>query len=130
MVRILFDTGATGSFVEAKLVKNLRVKTTRKSPWNTGNGTMHTNRITTTNLILPELYHERVITYQFHVIDSLAGYDMIIGTDLMTEIGLNIDMKRQEIRWDDAAVPFKSRDATIETAYHIEDSDSLKESVR
>ena len=70
MVRILFDSGTTGSFVEAQLTKKLRVKMTKMSSWMTGNGSIATNQKVTTDLILPELYHEHVIQHTFHVIPS------------------------------------------------------------
>ena len=39
-----------------------------------------------------------------------CSYDMIVGRDLMPEIGLDILFSTQEIVWDNASVPMQSID--------------------
>ena len=53
---------------------------------------------------------------------------MIIGTDLMSELGLKLNFQDTCVEWEDASMPFKDRDATFETAFHVEDIGSVKES--
>ena len=48
---------------------------------------------------------------------------MIVGTDLMAAWELKIDSQAGEIQCKEAAK--KSRDATPETAFHIEDTDPI-----
>ncbi len=127
-VRILFDSGATGSFIKKHLAKKLRVKTTPSTVWNTGNGELKTSARVKTHLVLSELYHDRTIEHTFNVINTALSYDVIVGTDLMKELGIVLDFKEQEVHWDEASVPFKSREATIETAYHIEDPIAIQHS--
>ena len=57
-IHILFDTGATGSFIDAKYTKYLSVQESTKCMWNTGNGPIKSSKIVTTQVILPELYHK------------------------------------------------------------------------
>ena len=57
-IRILFDTGATGSFIDAKYTKYLSVQEGTKCTWNTGNSPIKSSKIVTTQFVLPELYHE------------------------------------------------------------------------
>ena len=57
-IHILFDTGATGSFIDAKYTKYLSVQEGTKCMWNTGNGPIKSSKIVTTQFVLPELYHE------------------------------------------------------------------------
>ena len=128
MVRILFDSGATGSFIDKQHTKRLRVQNTTQNIWQTGNGKVSTCKKVKTHLILPELYHERVIEHDFNVLEHPLGYDVIMGTDLMSSLGININFEQGEIQWQDAAMPFKSCDATAETAFHIEDTDAIKAS--
>ena len=128
MVRILFDSGATGSFIDKQHTKRLRVRNTTQNIWQTGNGKVSTCKKVKTHLILPELYHERVIEHDFNVLEHPLGYDVIMGTDLMSSLGININFEQGEIQWQDAAMPFKSCDATAETAFHIEDTDAIKAS--
>ena len=74
-----------------------------------------------THLILPELYPERIIEHTFHLLPTMIGYYMIIGTDLMSELGLKLNFQDACVGWEDASMPFKDRDATFETAFHVED---------
>jgi len=48
---------------------------------------------------------------------------------LMSELKLDILFSTNEVRWDEATIPFKSRDATLETAYFLKDSDAVEESI-
>ena len=47
------------------------------------------------------------------------GYDIIIGRDLLTELGIIIDFKNNVSIWDNAEVPMKERECTIDSAFHI-----------
>ena len=38
-----------------------------------------------------------------------SQYDMIIGTDLMSELQVKIDYETHEIEWDDVTIPMKQR---------------------
>ena len=54
---------------------------------------------------------------------------MIIGTDLMSELGLKLNFQDACVEWEDASMPFEDRDATFETAFHVEDIGSVRESM-
>ena len=54
-------------------------------------------------------------------------YDMIIGTDLLEYLQINIKYSNSSIEWDTAEIPMRSRDATIEEAFHIQDTPCLEE---
>jgi hypothetical protein len=77
-IKILFDSGATSSFLHEKHAKKLRTKTTVGSSWRTGNGTVQTNTITLARIVLPELYTDRLVEHTFHLLSTQTGYDMII----------------------------------------------------
>ena len=60
---------------------------------------------------MPELSSSKIINHQFHVYNDIGesgiGYDMVIGRDLMVQIGLMANFKRQVLQWDDATVHIK-----------------------
>ena len=62
---------------------------------------------------LPEFSHNKTITWNVHVDEHTtpadAQYNMIIGTDLMEELQINIDYNRCHIKWDDIIVPMRSK---------------------
>ena len=59
-----------------------------------------------------------------HPVENL-GYDVIIGWDLMQELGIVIDVARDLCIWDRAELPMKNRDATSKEAFYINEPDSV-----
>jgi hypothetical protein len=61
----------------------------------------------------PELSTSKVVTWQAHVDDKSsskeAAYDMIMGMDLMTSIGITVDYEQRCIRWGGTEIPLKTR---------------------
>ena len=55
---------------------------------------------------------------------------MIIGRDLLRELQINLHFDSLEIEWDDARVPMRDSDATIETSYHVHDSQAVDEATK
>ena len=39
---------------------------------------------------LPELHDNRVVEWEFHVTKNLATYDMILGRDMLEDLGIDI----------------------------------------
>ena len=127
-IRILFDSGATSSFLSERFASKLRVKNTAASVWKTGNGSIETYKKTKTQFVLPELYNDRIIEHTFHLLPTPIGYDMIVGTDLMSDLGIKLNFQDATVEWDEASIPFKHKDAKFETDLHIEDSSAVRES--
>jgi hypothetical protein len=67
---------------------------------------------------LPEFSLTKTIAWTAHVDEStdydLAQYDMIIGNDLMSEIGLDICFSTNEIKWGEDSIPMKNRGVITE----------------
>ena len=63
------------------------------------------------NFCMLELSSSKIINHRFHVdnkkSDSGIGYDMIIGHDLIVQIGLTADFKRQVLQWGGSTVNMK-----------------------
>lgn len=96
-----------------RLTKKLRMsQTTRSTKWSTKAGVFETNKTCKVQFILPEFDQNKIIEWTMHVDDSTSNsnYDMIIGTDLMVELGMNIEFDRQVMTWEQATVPLKNRD--------------------
>ena len=62
---------------------------------------------------MPEFSSSIIINHCFHVNNNTGesgiGYDMIIGCNLMVQLGLTEDFKRQVLQWDGATVHRKER---------------------
>jgi hypothetical protein len=57
----------------------------------------------------------------------MGAYDMIIGRDLLSFLGIDIRFSAQEVVWDGRSMPFKPVDATVETYYHVEEAMAVQE---
>ena len=76
---------------------------------------------------LTELQANRKIEKSFHVVDiDLKDYEMIIGRDLITSLQLDIKGSNMSIKWDNAAIPWRNIDSTVDDIYLAEDCQSYQ----
>ena len=114
-VRILLDSGTSGSIVLQHYVKKLRLKQSNKTTlWKTKGGTFMTEKECKILFQLPELDLTKIIEWTVHVDEKVTPadthYDMIIGTDMLQELGIVLNFSTCEIQWDTASVPMRDRD--------------------
>ena len=70
--------------------------------WNTQAGNITTNLKVKIDFILPTNSAMNVVTWNCHMDDSAKGrYDMILGQDILTELGLNLKFSEHVIKADD-----------------------------
>ena len=85
---------------------------------------------------MPEFDNKKIIEWTAHVDESTkskdAMYDMIIGTDLLIELGISLSFNTKVIEWDYATVPMKNKDIFLNKQVdkideQLLESDSVKE---
>jgi hypothetical protein len=108
-MEILFDTGCGGTLISHKLVKGLRTKATSGTTWTTKSGTFETNQKCKVTFTLPAFHENRDINWNCYVDSSkgLSRYDMIIGRDLLEELGMDFIFSEGLMKWDNATVLMK-----------------------
>ena len=52
---------------------------------------------------------------------------MIMGKDMLKELGIQINFSTDSVTWDDVNIPMKPSNVRIETDYHIDDSVAVKD---
>ena len=76
-------------------------------------GTFETRRKAQLNFKMPEFSHNRTVVWTAHVNEMTdpkkAQYDMIIGTDLMSALKIQLDYSSKTIIWDNVSVSMKQR---------------------
>ena len=91
-------------------------------------GNFSTRRKGLVNFKLPEFSLSREIEWSCHIDErtdpSESPYDMIIGLDLIDELGLVIDFKDKVINWEELQMPMRPKGmvtdvATTHTLYHM-----------
>jgi len=119
-VEVLFDTGCDATIINKKFVKKLKTTPHSTNSWNTKGGTFKTHRTVNCLFALPEFFKHREVKWTMYVdeTNNLSRYDMIIGRDLMSELGIDIKFSTGEILWDNASIPL--RDVTCLDEEHID----------
>ena len=79
------------------------------------------------HMALPEFHDDRIIEWGFHLTDNLGNYDMILGRDLITELGIVLDFKSMEVEWDGARIPMKDASASANTSFHVQERGCIAE---
>ena len=120
----LIDSGASECLLSEEHARKLRITQTQSPPitWTTPAGEMQTRGKVKAQMTIPELQSKKLIEWRFHVAKNMGAYDMIIGRDMLSFLGIDISFSRQTVAWEGAEMPFKPKDATRETAYHIEEA--------
>ena len=111
IVRVLFDTGCGATLIHHSLVKNLKQRITDTTTWKTKAGSFRTSRKCKINFSLPAFHENREITWNAYVDESESRpnrYDMIIGRDLLHEVGIDFLFSEGLMTWDNVTVPMKS----------------------
>ena len=109
-LKVLFDSGCSATLINKKAVRKLQKKQSNKVSWSTKAGTLTTNRTCKIKFSLPEFYPNKEINWKAYVDESSKNdctYDMIIGRDLMHEIGIDILFSTAQLCWDNATIPMK-----------------------
>ena len=96
-IRILLDSGGSGTIIKRNTVKDLRVRKEASTKWTTTAGNFATEGRCVVEFTLPELQRQAMIRHNVHVTDNHMNYDMIIGQDLLEELGIDLKVSTKTI---------------------------------
>jgi Retroviral aspartyl protease len=120
-IKALLDSGGSGSLVFQKFVNKLRAKQLPSNQtWTTPGGQMTTTTKVRGQFTIPKLFDNQMIEWDLNVVPDMGAYDMIIGQDLLMDLGIDIQFSTNTVIWDTVEIPMKSRDATTES-FHLSD---------
>ena len=118
MIKALLDSGASSTIIQKSLVTKLRTKKSNTKEWKTAAGTFTTNAEAQLQFQIPELSPTRTVQYWATVTERMLNYDIILGRDLLHTLGLDMSFKNQTVTWDDASIPMKDIEATVQTDFY------------
>jgi hypothetical protein len=121
-MRVLLDSGCGGTLVNRSFVKKYNKTLTKSTNWTTKKaGTFKTDRTVKCQFTLPEFHEGKDISWNMYVHESdarLKSFDMIIGRDLLHELGIDLLFSLGVMNWDNATVPMRDpsqlRDSNID----------------
>lgn len=111
------DTGSTATLVSDKFITQAKYNGQNATVWNTSAGHFKTKAKSNLMFTMPELHDQRIVNHDTYVINAKMGYDMIIGMDLMSELGIDILNSTHTIKWDEAEIPLRPQDSTLDDSY-------------
>jgi hypothetical protein len=87
-ITILLDSGASRSVINERLVQQSKCTRNEIVHWNTVAGSFETNKKAEVSFRLTSLQERRIISSVVHVSPELDTYDMILGRDLLQDLGI------------------------------------------
>ena len=128
-INILLDSGASQSIINFEIVKSQKLNNVEPTTWTTVAGNFSTSKQSTIIFSLPTLHEKRTIETVVHVSKNLENYDMIMGRDLLQELGIILNFQDATIQWEHGICPMKSTDkkTTYQINAAIVDSKPLQE---
>jgi hypothetical protein len=106
----LVDSGASASLVNKELVEmsDFDIKMQKKpTKWDTANGVFKTDgSVIIENFNLPQFTRKRAVTAPFNMYHKKPTdkYDVILGRDLLKEIGFDIHYSASQFVWDNVII--------------------------
>ena len=126
-VRILLDSGSSATVMCTRLAKKLRIKKIPSVNWSTMAGKVQTGLKSKIEFSLPEFFEDRLIEWDSYLTDDLGSYDMIIGRDLLCELGVDINFSTSTCTWDNSTIPMRDPKINIKQSYVVEESGPIKQ---
>ena len=122
-VRILLDSGASGTVVSKAVAQKLHIRKEESTTWTTAAGKFRTAGKARLLLKLPELSPSAAVKVTAHVHEGQVGaYDIIIGRDVLQETGIDLVFSEQRVKWPrmHAELPMKPANAKPGTHFHVQ----------
>ena len=79
--------------------------------------------------MLPELNPTSKVTYDLHVASNLGAYDIILGRDILQELGIVLDFNMQIVIWNHACISMKPVDCKTNDSWAITDPEDVDDMV-
>ncbi len=130
-LKALLDSGGSGSLVTEEFARKLCLQKSSNSQtvWTTPGGALQTSTKCKSQFTIPELHDNRLIEWNLHVTKTLGAYDMIIGRDILTDLGIDIRFSNNTIEWDNSEIPMKDVDLDFQESYHVADTDVADDAI-
>ena len=106
----LLDSGASHTWIrQGVLPSGIKGKKETKTISQTLAGTLSgTQVLQVTAMRLPEFFRTRKIgPLQVRLFEANCRYDMVLGRDILNQLGILFNFKEKKISWDDCHVPMR-----------------------
>ena len=123
------DSGATGSLVVQQHVDGQHLTREKNTAWHTAAGDFSTDEIIKAEFAIPELNPTSKVSYDLHVAPELGAYDVILGRDVLRELGIVLNFNLQIVIWNHACISMKPADCHTNDSWAITDPEEVNDMV-
>ena len=74
---------------------------------------------------MPELKALARIDIKMHVTQMNGHYDIILGRDILSKLGIILDFQQQIVCWEDEIVQMRPTTCTQETTYNVDNTPDI-----
>ena len=125
LCKTLLDSWASCSVVNSKAVQHLNCKRAKITSFKTVAGQFNCKEICNTQIKMPELKISATVDVQLHVTQMNGHYDIILGQDILSKLGIILDFQQQIVCWEDEIVQMRPTTCTQETTYNVNDTPDI-----
>ncbi len=106
-LRVLFDSGCEATLINQEMAKGLEKEKTEATVWKTKAGEFHTDEKCKIKLKLPAFHEHKEMDWSAFIEPTdmeSSKCDLIIGRDMMFELGIDLLFSQEKMEWDGASV--------------------------
>jgi hypothetical protein len=132
ILQCLLDSGASSSLITEEYVKNMHARFSKgkHTTWISPAGEMMTTSVCQTRFAIPEFHRDRIIEWKLHVAKNLGAYDMILGRDVLSGLGIKFNFADNTIEWDNSVIPMKDADKPLMENYYVQEPAAVASSLK
>ena len=112
--------------VHQSCVKTSYTNTTKffdkKNKWSTMAGTFNTTLVMELKLKLAEFNHSLEIYTKYHLTNKISNYNLILGRDILHELGIMFNFENKTITWLEVSISIKPPNYTAKEFFIIKES--------
>ena len=120
-LKALFDSGASLTLVSQAAVKHLKKTVTKETVFSTAARNFSTQGKCRAKMKFLEFNPMAEITKSLHMAKTLGNYDLIIGCELLHEVGAGISFSQKTMTWNNVTIDMKPPVCTKEDYFHVEE---------
>ncbi len=129
-LKVLFESGSMVTLINPRVLPENTVSHKLKrslSVYTVGGTVVLREGVILRTLRFPELSTTRSFVTPVEAITCphTRDYDVILGTDVLTPVGLDVHTSTQTIRWGDLSVPWRTHDSFSERSFKLTVKDML-----
>ena len=138
ILRCLIDSGSSESIILDEFIVGFAKQISKRDQqWMTKGGVFRTSARCAVPFCIVDFSTSKKVTWTFHVDSTTratqAGYDMIIGRDLLRKLGIDIKFSSGTLKWEDTEIPMREygelrdRNAALHCYYAQDDVAATKQ---